>query len=191
MNMRSHFSRTCQAPILRSAALLVMLAWSRVAYCGEIHDAARDGDLVMVQSLLKGNPTLAFSTDTNGATPMHWAASMGHNDVVELLLANKAEVNVKEDAGRTPLHLAAFKGHQRRGAIATGEQSRGQCRGQRRPDAITPGVVQWPPRRDAIAAGKLRPGECEELQRPDTIASGSEWGFQGGGGVVAGRQGGG
>jgi ankyrin repeat protein len=31
--------------------------------------------------------------------------------VAELLLANKAEVNAKDNRGNTPLHLAAAKGH--------------------------------------------------------------------------------
>ena len=37
--------------------------------------------------------------------------SEGHKDVAELLLANKAEVNAKDNNGWTPLHLAAPKGH--------------------------------------------------------------------------------
>ena len=35
----------------------------------------------------------------------------GHNDVAELLLANKAEVNAKDKSEWTPLHWAAMKGH--------------------------------------------------------------------------------
>ena len=41
---------------------------------------------------------------------MQWAAAFGHRDVAELLLANKAEVNAKDDDGHTPLHAAAFNG---------------------------------------------------------------------------------
>jgi uncharacterized protein len=42
---------------------------------------------------------------------MHLAAGMGHKDVTELLLANKAEVNAKSDIGWTPLHEAAVFQH--------------------------------------------------------------------------------
>jgi ankyrin repeat protein len=92
--------------------MLVALAWSGLAFCGEIHDAARDGDLAKVKALLKVNPDLVFSTDTRlGATPLHFAASMGSKNIAELLLANKADVNAKAKDGRTPLHLAAQLGH--------------------------------------------------------------------------------
>ena len=35
----------------------------------------------------------------------------GHKDVAELLLANKADVNARDNDGDTPLHMAAMKGH--------------------------------------------------------------------------------
>ena len=72
MNMHSFFSRLCHSPIPRRAAvMLVALAWSSLAFCGEIHDAAKDGDLEKVKALLKDNPDLVFSKDNDGATPLH------------------------------------------------------------------------------------------------------------------------
>jgi ankyrin repeat protein len=44
-------------------------------------------------------------------TSLHWAAANGHRDIVELLLANKAEVNVKDQSGETPLFAAAGAGY--------------------------------------------------------------------------------
>ena len=66
--------------------MLVALAWSSVAFCGEIHDAAKSGDLEKVKALLTGNPNLVFSKDNNGETPLHDAVVTGHKDVAELLV---------------------------------------------------------------------------------------------------------
>ena len=76
-----------------------------------LHDAAKAGDLEKVKVLLKDHPDLVFNKDTNGMTPLHWAAYEDHKEVVELLLAYKAEVNAKGNEGSTPLHLAAVEGH--------------------------------------------------------------------------------
>ena len=46
--------------------MLVALVWSSLAFCGEIHDAAKDGDLEKVKALLKDNPDLVNSKDNNG-----------------------------------------------------------------------------------------------------------------------------
>jgi ankyrin repeat protein len=78
---------------------------------GGIHEAARNGDLSKVQALVKANPDLVSSRDSNGLTPLHWAAGMNHADVVEWLLANRTEINAQSSNGSTPLHLAAFNGH--------------------------------------------------------------------------------
>ncbi len=39
-------------------------------------------------------------------TPLHWAASGGHLDVVTYLLTNRAEVDKTDDSGWTALHVA-------------------------------------------------------------------------------------
>ena len=94
------------------AVTLVTLAWSGLAFCGEIHDAARAGDLEKVKALLKTNPDLVFTNDDKfGGTPLVFAAEKGHKDVAELLLANKANVDARVIDGETPLHFAAELGH--------------------------------------------------------------------------------
>ena len=117
--MHSFFCRVCHSPISRlTAVLLVALALGCLAACGrkgvgggDIHNAAKAGDLVKVKALLKDHPDLVFNKDNDGRSPLHWAANSGHKDVVELLLTNKAEVNAKDNDGRSPLHWAASIGH--------------------------------------------------------------------------------
>jgi len=112
LNLNLFFNRLCHSHIFRRPAVtLVALAWSSLAFCDEIHDAATSGDLEKVKVLLKDNPDLVFSKDESGRTPLHAAAVKGRKDVVGLLLANKADVNAKDSNGSTPLHAAAFKGY--------------------------------------------------------------------------------
>jgi uncharacterized protein len=95
------------------------LTLSCFASYDEIHQAALDGDLDKVRVLLKANPDLIFSrVSTNdtyyaryGYTPLICAAEKGHKDVVEYLLANKADVSAKSVNGWTALHAAAYHGH--------------------------------------------------------------------------------
>ena len=65
---------------------------------------------------------LAAGVDVNvkgssGGTPLHYATSLGHTEVAELLIAEGADVNAKDDRGRTPLHFAAFRGHKEVAAL--------------------------------------------------------------------------
>ncbi len=66
------------------------------------------GGMKKVKTLLNEHPELVFSKDENGATPLHAASLYGHKDVVELLLANKADVNARAKDGAAPLYLAAI-----------------------------------------------------------------------------------
>jgi ankyrin repeat protein len=104
------FNRSCRPAIPRCAlmmAALIMLAWSSLAFCGEVHDAARGGDVGKVKALLKTSPDLVLSKDDTGLTPLHYAAQYGHKAMAELLLSNKADVNARDNNGQTPLHYAA------------------------------------------------------------------------------------
>ena len=115
MNTHSFFSRLHHFPIPNHDGVilvaLIALVWGGLAFCDEIHDAARDGDLAKVMALLKDNPNLVFSKDGTGLTPLHEAASQGHEDMAQYLLFNKAEVNARDDTGNTPLHMATYLGH--------------------------------------------------------------------------------
>lgn len=118
MNPKSLSHRPCPAQLLRvTAIILAVLAWHSPALCGEIHDAARSGDLGKVKALLKANPDLVSSSDTNQYTPLLWAARCDHPKVAEWLLANQADVNATNNYGVTALHLAAADGYPRLAAL--------------------------------------------------------------------------
>jgi len=72
-----------------------------------IFAAAATGHADKVSEFLKQDPKLISAKDSSGKTPLHWAAFYGQKNVVELLLAQKADVNALDGYGFTPLHWAA------------------------------------------------------------------------------------
>ncbi len=98
----------------------ITLSAAALAAASEIHEAIRSGDREKVEVLLKAQPESVNAKDEEyGRTPLLWAVagdpkasfkSTGNEKLlVELLLANKADVNATEPSGFTALHWAAMK----------------------------------------------------------------------------------
>ncbi|WP_158706848.1 ankyrin repeat domain-containing protein [Candidatus Phycorickettsia trachydisci] len=52
------------------------------------------------------------ASDNRGTSPLHCAATRGHEDVIEFLLSQpNININPRDDQGQTALHLAAEKGY--------------------------------------------------------------------------------
>jgi ankyrin repeat protein len=92
--------------------ILAAVAWNTVANCGEIADAARNRDWEKVKTLLKANPELVSDKGSLGKTPLIYAVADDQKDVVETLVANKADVNMGDEHGDSPLHWAATCGRE-------------------------------------------------------------------------------
>jgi ankyrin repeat protein len=60
-----------------------------------------------VRLLLGSEGIKPDSKDSNGYTPLMWAAGYGHEAVAELLLKKGADVEAKDNNGRTALYGAA------------------------------------------------------------------------------------
>ena len=76
-----------------------------LALCKKQKQAEAAGSSLQIM----GGVRLAFAA---GDTPLHSAAQWGHKDIVKMLLANGAEVNVTNKWGQTPLHYASVFGHE-------------------------------------------------------------------------------
>jgi ankyrin repeat protein len=79
----------------------------------DLHAAATTGDLPRVRQLVEQDPTSVASYSPDGFPPLGLAAYMGHDGVVEYLLAKGADVNqIGKNRGRfTALTGAVSSGH--------------------------------------------------------------------------------
>ena len=90
------------------AVALVTMASSAIRQDDLLVQAASRGELEKVRAMLdhgavvKGNNKML--------TALHWAVTMGHRDVVALLIERGANVEAKAADGHTPLHMAAREG---------------------------------------------------------------------------------
>ncbi len=112
------FSRTSpfQAALVKNripSAILVRalgLLLSFSAEAGEIHDAAKSGDIVKVRQLLtQGIPVNA--RDKDQCTPLHWATAAGRTEVAKLLMRSGADVNARDSFQWTPAVTAEKNNH--------------------------------------------------------------------------------
>ena len=98
---------------LLTLAIISFLAAN--AFAGPIHDAAKGGDLAVVQAELEKGVNVDEGDDSwPGMTPLGFAARYDHWEIAELLIDNGADVRLAVpmlEGMWTPLHVAAWKGH--------------------------------------------------------------------------------
>jgi len=74
-------------------------------YCAA-QDSEGSKDLVAAASIAIAAPELLESADEDGFTPLHLAVIQGNLAMVNLLLANKADVNAVDNEGHSVVHWA-------------------------------------------------------------------------------------
>ena len=97
-----------QLPLTTIAAVLLV----GTGLAGPIHDAIMTGNIDEVQWQLDAGVDVNEES-SKGLTPLHYAASAGHNDIVELLIERGANVNATDSGkGATPLDYAHWRDHE-------------------------------------------------------------------------------
>jgi len=94
-----------------AAVVLVTIAAVVLVGCGKSDDiwtAAQEGNVEAVKGYLANGVNVDERDELYAGTPLHFAAYSG-NEVVELLIANGADVNAKNQADATPLDKAIEK----------------------------------------------------------------------------------
>lgn len=75
--------------------------------CSALHYCCGQLDLVAAASITTAAPDLLESADEDGLTPLHLAVIQGNTALVNLLIANKANVNAIDNEGHSVVHWAA------------------------------------------------------------------------------------
>lgn len=71
-----------------------------------LHYCSGQENLVAAASVAMAAPELVETADEDGLTPLHMAVIQGNLNLVNLLLANKADVNALDSEGHSVVHWA-------------------------------------------------------------------------------------
>lgn len=76
-----------------------------------IFQASQQNNTQAIESILSVNPSLVNAKDTNGWTPLHYAAYSGSINALQTLIKHGADVDAFDRHAQTPLHAAALAGN--------------------------------------------------------------------------------
>merc|ERR1712137_591199 len=75
-----------------------------------LHNACFSGDTVILNMFLGAKDIQLDDMCNMGRTALHRASARGHVEIIQTLLNNGAQIDIKDENGLTPLMLAAFHG---------------------------------------------------------------------------------
>ncbi len=134
-----------------ASCLALMLHCANVG-AAEIHEAVKLRDTKRVAAILKSDPDAINAGTPANATPLHHAAGLNAEKVIQLLLAKGADPDARTTDGYTPLHWAAYMDAPdgisllvRKGANLRAETDEG----------VTPLAIAFNQKRKAAAAALL------------------------------------
>ena len=87
-------------------AILLALPIILAAIKENIVEAAKNGDLKTVKTILSQDPTKLNAIDEEGYTSLHWACMRAHWDIVGFLIKKGADLNIIGRDGGTPINWA-------------------------------------------------------------------------------------
>ncbi|MDH4270606.1 MAG: ankyrin repeat domain-containing protein [Candidatus Aminicenantes bacterium] len=101
----------------KSAGILsFILALAGAGRSQEVFDLLRKGDIPAVKASIDKSPRLVEARDSDGDTPLHYAALGGNVELINYFIDKGAKLEPQNALLRTPLHLAAM--NDRKDAVA-------------------------------------------------------------------------
>ena len=79
----------------------------------EFIEAVKFNQIELVKQGLKRSRAYLIQYDYFQQTPLHWAAKLGYDEVLRVLLQNANMINLYDRELRTPLYLAALNNHKK------------------------------------------------------------------------------
>jgi ankyrin repeat protein len=96
--------------------LAFLLVLAVAAQSQEVFDLLRKGDIPAVKALIEKSPQLMATRDSDGDTPLHYAAHEGNVELINYFIDKGAKLELQDARLKTPLHLAAM--NDRKDAVA-------------------------------------------------------------------------
>jgi len=88
-------------------SLILFVSWSGGT---DLYQAVEEGDLATVKSILKKNPKLLNTPNSEQLTPLNLACLKGEAEVAQALLEMGADMNIGDPDDSRPIHCAAISG---------------------------------------------------------------------------------